>query len=194
LFAFDLDTGALRWALSLGSQAPPFAQWNDIWPSAVSGVVYARTGGGGYTGEVLAFDEMTGAELWRKPIGTAYGAGTVTIGGDGTLFVSEGYFIRAFDSAGVEKWAVPTLTVGDCQFASVSSFGFMALAEGRLFVRSNSPCGLAQAYALSVDDGAVVWESEILPGPLASPNDSTPAIAYSRLFFGVGNTLYAYGP
>jgi outer membrane protein assembly factor BamB len=194
LFAFDRMTGAAKWSAAVYT---PYAYPS---PSASNGVVYARSGSAGYYGELIAFDERTGVEVWssRAPIGTAAGPGGVAIA-DGSLYTSSLYDVHAVDAAtGQTRWTIPAVA-GPCG-TDLIYYSFFAVANGNVFVKSNngpsSGCAFAKVYALSTIDGGLLWDSGLLStaGVPSSADLSTPAVANGLLYFAMGSTLYAYEP
>ena len=67
-----------------------------------------------------------------------------------------------------------------------------------IFVKSfngaSGGCAFTNVYALSTINGSLVWDSGLLStaGIPAGGDYSTPAVADGTVFFGAGNTLYAY--
>jgi outer membrane protein assembly factor BamB len=191
VFAFDRLTGTPKWS------AIAYAPYIVPFPSAADGVIYARSGGAGHGGDLIAFDEQTGAEIWRRGLGAFYGEGSPAIA-NGTVYSASGFQIHALDAtSGAPIWTVPTVSSGTCTFNRLVAYPFFAVANGIIFVKSNNACNVAKVYALSASDGSLLpWDSGDLSdnGAPGGADTSTPAVAGSWIYFGIGNQLYAYGP
>jgi len=120
-------------------------------------------------GEVIALEPATGAELWRREIGTA-AVGTPCLGtvkGEPALFVpyEAGSVFALSARTGKDLWPKP-YTSGDEIHSGVS----VATVNGRqlLFLGGRT----AWAYCVDAETGEQVWAS-----PINTWVDSTPAFA-----------------
>lgn len=190
LFAFDRTTGTQKWSAIVDTPYIFPA------PSYSNGIIYVRSGGAGWSGDLIAFDEETGAEIWRKNVGNCFMEGSPAIA-DGIVYAGSGWNVFAFDAyTGNQVWSVPAVSAGSCDYAATIAYPFLAVANGMIFIKSNNACFVSKVYALSVNDGSLLWDSGILGDhATAQGNDSsTPSIANGWLYFAIGNTLYAFGP
>ena len=188
LFAFNRSTGTQKWS-AIVSTPYIFPA-----PSTANGVVYVRSGGAGHSGDLIAYDEETGAELWRSYVGGSSGAGSPAIA-DNTVYIASSTIIYAFDAlTGIEKWNVPAVSAGSCQYAAYIRYPFFAIANDMLFVKSDNNCDVAKVYAIGTTDGSLIWDSGLLGdnGASGGTDKSTPSVANGWLYFAIGDTLYAY--
>lgn len=187
LSAFDRVSGAPKWSVGLGHSFPV--------PSMSNGMVYIRTGGGGRGGDIIAFDEHTGVEVWRKNAESLRYGGSPAIA-NGTVYTASEFKVMAFDAnTGTPKWTSRTIPEA-CTLLTTYQPSF-AIANEFLFIKSDRQlCGITKVYALSTLDGSLLWDSGDLRVP-ATPDagdSSTPSVANGWLYFATGNVLYAYGP
>jgi len=190
IHVFDRVSGTFKWSATVNA---PY-----VFPAAstANGIVYVRSGGAGYAGDIIAFAENTGAELWRKSVGRVVGWGSPAIAG-GVIYTSSDTNIYAFDAiTGQKKWDGPAVA-GACDVPSIS-YSFFAVGNGMIFVKSSNGasgvCPFTNVYAVSTTDGSLVWDSGLLStaGIGAGGDWSTPAVDEGTVYFGAGKALYAY--
>jgi outer membrane protein assembly factor BamB len=95
LFGLDRTTTTLKWSAILDHSIIPS-------PSVANGVVYARSGGAGWSGDIIAFNEETGAEIWRAGVGPT-GEGASPAIANGMVYTADFYNIYAFNAMTGER-------------------------------------------------------------------------------------------
>jgi outer membrane protein assembly factor BamB len=196
VYAFDRVSGKPKWSASVN------APYVFPAPSTANGIVYVRSGGAGYAGEIIAYDENTGAESWpRQPVGPVALWGSPAIAG-GVVYTSSETNVYAFGASdGQSKWPMPGLAQpGACGGVGIN-YSFFAVGNGLIFIKafngaSGGACAFTNVFALKTTDGSPAWDSGLLStaGVPAGSDYSTPSIANGWLFFGAGSTLYGYSP
>lgn len=143
-------------------------------------------------GNMIALDDESGGELWRKPFtasgsggfGCAPSEGAVPLYGtpvvDGELVYIAGYDGKVYalnTSAGAERWIYP-------RQGNLHSFvGGLAISQGKLYIGSVG--GII--YALDAENGDLIWEYEI-----GEQLWATPAVDGDTLYIGsFDKKLYA---
>ncbi|MBX7160631.1 MAG: Hsp70 family protein [Acidimicrobiia bacterium] len=203
LSAFDLTSGARRWAVGLAT---------FVWPAPVSdGTVVVAAGADGV---VVALDAASGGLYWRAATGAAVATSPI-LTPDSVLVANDAGVIASFDRAsGMVRWQLP---VGVAVRSLVATGGHLLVAgcaDGRVFgvdVATGTaswlyqtggpvaapatpagdvvlvPSGDAILYALDPADGRPVWAYRT-GGPLSSP----VAVADDKAYVGSADGyLYA---
>jgi outer membrane protein assembly factor BamB len=150
LTAFDLSTGAVRWAWQ--GDGPAYA--SPI-VSEVAGIRQLVTQSQNH---VLGLAMADGRLLWKIPFTTAYDQNAVTpiVSGDRVIFsgLDNGvHAVRIVKQAG--RWAAEKLWSNDSVSAYMSS---PVLEGGRIFGLSHRRKG--QLFCLDASSGALLWSSE----------------------------------
>jgi len=168
---WQVETLAWKGTVSPARMANPLLAEVDGKPVLVCGVWNNNRSGTEniQRGEVIAFEPATGAELWRRELGTG-AIGTPCLGtvrGEPALFVpyEPGSLFALSARTGKDLWPKPHAT-GDEIHSGVS----VATVAGRqlLFLGGRT----AWAYCVDAETGEQVWAS-----PINTWVDSTPAFA-----------------
>lgn len=203
LSAFELTSGARRWAVSLGG---------FVWPAPASdGVVVVAAGADGIA---VALDAASGGMYWRTPTGAAVAASPI-LSTASVVVANDAGLISSLDRAsGVTRWQLPVGVAVRSIVAAGAGLVVAGCADGRVFgVATDTgtaewlyqtggpvaapatpvgdtvlvPSGDGILYALDVADGHPVWAYRTA-GPLASP----VAVADGRAHMaGTDGLLYA---
>ena len=134
LFAWDAVTGALQWSTNTGGLVVDFPGSLVVGPE---GNVYVNS-----TAGLEAFNGATGARLW-----TSQAHGPISIGPDGTLYVTAGALEAVNPTNGNRLWASPSSTTSD--------YVPIALAANELGYIPNVTD--ASILAFDLGSGAEVW-------------------------------------
>jgi len=171
--------GALRWRRFLGSTEPP-----AVGPD---GVVYLLAADG------LRAIDPDGGDHWTAPVSAAIGSvgAHLALAADGTLVVTSGGTLSAFDPAGRPRWS---FAAPDANLTAPVVDGEGTVYVGATFVPTDLfvPPTTATVYALAADGR--------LRGTLSFPPAPGAAIAAlalggdHTLYFVVAGALYAMGP
>ncbi len=121
-------------------------------PTVANGVVYV----GGYDRNVYALQAQDGALLWTySGAGAGYATNPLVVAGKVLLGNRDGYFYAIGEHGTTQQgqlvWRFKTDGLIDLS---------AAYADGVVYFASNDNHG----YALRVEDGSLVWKSDLLPG------------------------------
>lgn len=183
IIALDAESGNQRWALPLHGTGMPTG-------AVVNGVLVQHDGGGYLSGT----DPLTGKVIFTRALGSAASmSAAIPVGGD--RFVTNGsapnsaWELRASDGSVVwqHQFDARASGVGDCPFATdgVRAFcDYIAPAGGLAAVDVGQP-GEMHAFALSLGDGASVWDTALETGIVPLMNEAAiPLVAHGTLFIG----------
>ena len=177
LHAIDAATGEQEWVAGAGG---PSAYSS---PTVVNNVVYVVSGG--TLGGLLAFDAVTGAELWSGAVNTKYSSPAVA---NGYVYVGdENGIFYAYSASGCGS--------GFCSPAWTSNgLGPMksspAVANGTVYVGSED----GHLYALNANGCSPSHNcSPLWRGTLPGGTDSSPAVANGKVYIAAGDGNPAHG-
>ncbi|MGZ3584083.1 MAG: outer membrane protein assembly factor BamB family protein [Ktedonobacterales bacterium] len=149
IYAINAQGGQIRWLYQPDEQSIVSGP-----PVVADRLLYAGTSGSVWYPEkshLFALDVETGAEIWRYPVGGYIGA----VVHNETIYVSSGdRFLYALDtSSGMLRWRYP--------FAAPGHYP-ATIAENVLYIATDG------AYALSSEDGTVLWRQPLGSSPSMS--------------------------
>ncbi len=167
LYAYDLETGAERWAFTQFSFFAPIQST----PVVANGVVYF----GRDDGYCYALDAQSGRLRWKQSLGQSAGVSSVTLA-DGVLYLCaahglsniepvapQGDVVFALDAHnGKIRWQThPSQSVGNRQTPAFALMNQPLYLNGMLYVTGalapTSQTRQDVLYALNAQDGSVVW-------------------------------------
>jgi outer membrane protein assembly factor BamB len=165
-YAIDAATGKIKWS---------YLENNFFYaePTAAGGLVYELDEGG----NMLAFNQNTGAITWSTPIGHQYNDASNATVVNGTLYVggsdSSLYALNA--STGAIEWKINT----------VVNPGSPTVAGGVVYFASD------KLYAVNASTGAQLWSS--YPSPYTDDEfPGRPDVVNGIVYIGaIGNYFYA---
>lgn len=184
LSAFELGSGARRWAVGLGA---------FVWSAPTSdGVVVVAAGADGV---VVALDAATGGMYWRTPTGSAIAASPI-LSTASVVVANDAGVVSSLDRAtGATRWQLPVKVAVRSLVAAGTELLVAGCADGRVFgvaadmgtaswlYQTGGPVAAAATpvgdvvlvpsgdgilYALDVADGRPVWAYRT-GGSLATP-------------------------
>jgi outer membrane protein assembly factor BamB len=137
LWSLDRETGAQRWAISLGSV---YSGGYHTVPAFDNGALFT----GSATGILFALDPNTGAEKWRFATGDVIISPPLAV--DGVVFAgsNDGFVYAVAQATGKQIWKTNTGPI----FAGAASY-----ADGRLFIGAND----GTFFCLDAATGAIKW-------------------------------------
>ncbi len=178
LFAFDRD-GVLLWrrdlgALAVGLADDPTYEWGPASSPVIHGDMVVVQNDRYRDSFLIAFDLMSGRELWRSGRDELPAWATPLVHpGDGRPLVvtNSPRFIRGHDTVtGEERWRIADPS-GEVKVSTPIAAGDLAIVTG------GYPSAGRPIYAIRVRDGSIAWRQE-----RGSPYTSTP-LAYDGLLY-----------
>ena len=139
-------------------------------PVVMDGRVFAYGDSDGGSGCVIAFDESTGARLWKKPVApTGYGSWSSPSASNGKVYMGAGSYVYCFDAeTGATNWtfkltapgiviesaANPGEMYGDVVNAAVTIVEEFGLCYMHTY---GSFGGGTRLHAINIKDGSLAW-------------------------------------
>lgn len=175
LVAYDLDSGAELWRVTLPFGGDTATEWIAWIAGASHGRVFASRSSHQKPAPVLAYDAASGAPLWTSALSTeAFAYDGVVFTDDGDLLIGDHLRVARIDGAsGATLWSTPrTCSVsGDCGPAA---------AGGALFIDEVAPGGQV-ITKLDPLTGQKLYQSPVMSGFLVQ---RTPFLSHD------GRTVY----
>jgi outer membrane protein assembly factor BamB len=172
LFAFDVE-GKELWrrdlgVLSVGLADEPEYEWGPASSPVIHGNVVIVQNDRYKDSHLIAFDLMTGKELWRSSREELPAWSTPLVHGSGaaaTVITNSPRFLRAHDlQTGRERWRVAD-PEGQVKVSSPVAAGDLAILTG------GWPSAARPIQAIRISDGSVAWRHD-----RGSPYTSTPLV------------------
>jgi eukaryotic-like serine/threonine-protein kinase len=212
--AIDARTGVLKWA----SSVPPYSNGALSSPSVADGIVYFSLEGSG-PALLIAFDATSGVLLWTQEIDATQFA-SAPAAYMGTVFVSDGWWLWAFDAkTGQKRW---NSAEGDARNSAIAFAGehiYLLDSQGALDnydaatgeMVNRTKTGQPVYLPTPAVANGVIYTNAIGPNSrsLSAYNSSTgkllwqqqstgssfgvPTVANGMLYAGSGNQFIAYG-
>jgi outer membrane protein assembly factor BamB len=216
IYAINVTTGELIWEYTAG-EAPWYSAGHSS-PAIAEDKVFIGIGGTPL-GVVYALNQRTGELIWSYNAGDGIDSSPVV--SDGKVFVNLwntkvialdatiGELIWSYDTGGSNRRSSPAVADGKVYTASsdgnfyaldadtgsviwASSIAGRALsptiAYGKVFVSCSVCSGNADGiYALNADTGEIIWRHNI-----GTRIESSPAVAYGKVFVGGEDRVYAF--
>ena len=180
LYAYDANTGAIRWHVILKGYAHGV-------PAVARGKVFTASSGttGGPPSSAYAFDEFTGKLIWRTPAAVHFPAG-ISVGNGLALLAGNGGYSAFNADTGTFVWSSPRANNPDAAASIVNGVAYIHVFE---YSTQN-----AQIEAISMTTGKKLWGKAM---PCSFPcsgadNSSQPAIANSIVYLASPDGLVAY--
>lgn len=167
LIAYDLDTGAELWRVTLPFGGDTSQEWIAWIAGANDGRVYASRSSHLKPAPVLAFDAGSGAPLWTSALSTqAFAYDGVVFATDGDLLIGDYLQIARIDGdSGATLWSTPrTCSVsGDCGPAAAADALFIdEVAVGGQVITKIDPLTGQKLYQSPVMSGFLVQRTPFL--------------------------------
>jgi outer membrane protein assembly factor BamB len=149
LYAFDRDTGAVRWSEPAG--------WVESSPAVAGGRVFV----GSDDGHVYAFDAATGGLDWSVPFQALVRSSPTVV--RGTVFVMsfDGKLYALDASTGATRWATAIATPD-----TTPTEASPAVSKGIVYA-----IGDGGVTALAANSGSILWT-----GPCGTPDHNSPTV------------------
>lgn len=164
----------VKWQRDLASEGHSFISY----PLIAQGLVIVTTmdssppaNGSDYPKSLIAFDEVTGQEVWSVPIHGIYGFANAAYDAGKVFVINGNGLMQAFDAAsGTQVWSAQMQN--QFQFTSPPT-----AANGIVFVGGSGNAGTL--YAVSESNGAVLWTAFVKNGDHSSPTVTSTSVFVS---------------
>ncbi len=143
-------------------------------------IIGARWGG------LLAYDGLTGQQLWSRPIGATVDAAATVDPSNGNVYVAAGsddIYVAGLDADGQPLWSTPALKLYDYNGGPdgpqrAQSAGCLSHDGATYYFQSNGPDGQGRLYAVNTSNGTLKWSYDtgsrgweiVSSSPIVTPN------------------------